>query len=96
MEGEVTKDYCLCCKQEMRKWPGNGEYKSMCVNDKCIEQGVVHRAIVDHNNFKIQGKSFDGIIIDDMVCNKKSISKKKLDKIWNWVKRNFLKSNTKV
>jgi len=45
---------------------------------------------------KIQGKSFDYTIIDDMVCNKKIISKKKLDKIWNWVKRNFLKSNTKV
>jgi len=45
---------------------------------------------------KLEGRNFDGIIIDDLICNKKSVSKKKFDKIWDWIKRNFSNFNSKV
>jgi len=53
----MTKDYCkvYCkeCGQEMRKWIVKDQCVAMCITDKCVEQGTVHRAIEDISNFKI-------------------------------------------
>ena len=62
----MTKDYCLSCGKEMRKWiadierddDGNpiqnsGRCVSMCINQNCNEWGKIRRAIADINNFKI-------------------------------------------
>jgi len=63
----MTEDYCLSCGKEMRKWIEGQEWNeetgllnkesgncvSMCITDGCIEQGIVHRAIQNHNDIKI-------------------------------------------
>ena len=67
---EWTKDYCLSCDKEMRKWitdservlkdgiyvpvPDTGKCVSMCITEGCDQQGIVNRAIQNQKAFKIE------------------------------------------
>lgn len=50
-----TKDYCLSCNKEMRKWiTSDRKCVSTCINKECPENGIVYRAIQNINNFKFK------------------------------------------
>ena len=49
-----TKDYCLYCQKEMRKWRTSDlGCVSMCVNPDCNENGLVYKSIQNINDIKM-------------------------------------------
>jgi len=53
MSNNFSKSFCLCCKKEMRKWISNKLCVSMCINKKCLNQGIVCRDIQNIDSFII-------------------------------------------
>jgi hypothetical protein len=44
---KISKDFCLSCKNEMRKWKDfeTEQWTSMCINQKCNQFGITHRTL---------------------------------------------------
>ena len=56
MKNNFSKDFCLSCGEEMRKWICDRytlQCVSMCVNKECNQSGIVFESIKNINNFKL-------------------------------------------